>query len=135
MASIRGHFSPIRKRHTFALTDGRSFKFCCEKVWKQVYLCEGQGESYRLYAHRGLKYSIFRDERQIAAITQNRLVIGRGNEYRIRMDSDADVVLLLCMMLTYNTGEEQDDDSASVTFDMGRIGPQGRAWDPNWKPC
>lgn len=137
-AAIRGYISPIRMRHTFALSDGRVFEFCCEKPLRQVYRCEGHGAVYRLYAHRGLRLSIYcedrQEERQIAAITRNRLVVGRGNEYSVRMDSDADLIVLLCMILTYNSDSQNSQDVSITRIDFGRFGLEGKAWDANWEP-
>ena len=132
VARIRGYFSPIHNRHDFLMADGRAYHFHCEKIWKQVYQCEGNGEKYRLLTHRGLKYSIFRDDRQIAAIERNRVVVGNGNEYSIQMDFDANPTVVVCMMLTVNSSDDKNDNS--VTIDFGNIGPQERQFDSSWRP-
>ncbi len=134
VAQIEGEISPLRHKHTFVLHDGRTYQFECEKLLKQVFTCEGNGETYRLYSHRGLNYSIFKEDRQIAAFTKNRLVLGSGNEYEIRVDSDADVVVLVCMILTYNSSEEDSKDDSAVTLDIGHLGPQDRKFDEAWEP-
>ena len=133
VAKIEGEISPLRQKHRFALQDGRVYQYECEKMWKQVYTCLGNNETYRLYSHRGLNYSIFKEDRQIAAFTKNHVVFGHGNEYQIRMDSDADLVLVLCMILAYNSSNE-DDNSEAVTIDLGNIGPQERPFDETWQP-
>jgi hypothetical protein len=102
-------------------------------LWKRVFVCEGNQECFRLYEHKGLKYSIFKNDRQIAAFVKNRIVIGRGNKYEIRVDADADLILVLCLALTVNSAENDDKD-ASVTFDFGNIGPEDRPFDASWKP-
>lgn len=133
VAKIEGEISPLRHKHEFFLTDGRQYQFGREKIWTGVYTCEGNGEIYRLYEHRGLNYSIFKDERQIAAFTKNRVVLGKGNEFDLRLDNDADMVLILCMVLTINSSEKDDDDS-SVTIDLGRLLPEDRPFDEAWEP-
>jgi uncharacterized protein YxjI len=132
VAKIEGEISPLRHKHDFHLADGREFHFGCEKLWTNVYACEGNGETYRLYGHRGLNYSIFKDDRQIAAFSKNRVVIGKGNEYEVRLDHDADLVLILCMVLTINSSENDDDDS-TVTVDLGNF-TQDRPFDESWEP-
>jgi uncharacterized protein YxjI len=132
-AHIQGHFSPLRSKHDFIFADGRAFTFECEKMWTQVYACQGAGEAYTLYVHRGLKFSIFKDDRQVAAFTKNLVVLGSGNNYEIRMDSDADALLIACMVITINSAEF-DDDKESVSIDFGNIGPQGRRFDEAWEP-
>ena len=102
-------------------------------MWTQVYKCEGAGETYTLYVHRGLKFSIFKDDRQIAAFTKNLVVLGSGNCYEIRMDSDVDALLIVCMVITLNSAEF-DEDKETVSVDFGNIGPQGRKFDDSWEP-
>lgn len=95
--------------------------------------CEGNGDKLVLFTHRGVNYSIFQGERQIAALTKNRLVVGKGNRYDVRVDRGANLPLIVCMILTLNTAEN-DDDTETVTFDVGNIGPQERPFDQNWEP-
>jgi uncharacterized protein YxjI len=133
VARIEGQFSPLHSRHTFLFQDGRNYEFACDKLWTQVYKCEGNGETYWLYQHKGLKFSLFKDDHQIAALEKNRVVFGGGNEYLIQMDADADVLVTMCIALTINTLEYDDDDN-TVTIDFGSIGPEERPYDPTWQP-
>ena len=95
--------------------------------------CEGNEERFRLFEHKGLNYSIFQDNRQVAAFTKNRISIGKGNSYDVRVDRNANVLVLICTVLTVNTAE-QDDNTATVTFDFGNIGPEERPFDESWEP-
>lgn len=133
LARIRGYFSPLRLKHDFYLSDGRVFHFRCAKLWTRVFECGDGKDCYQLYQHKGLKYSIFREDRQIAAFRKNRLVIGKGNKYELRVDSDADLPIVLCLVLTYNVSEE-DDKHEAVTVDFGNIGPEDRPFDSMWEP-
>jgi len=86
LARINGRFfSVLRSLHDFQLADGRLYHFRCEKFWRGVFVCEREGECYRLYQHKGLRFSIFLGEQQIAAFTKNRVVVGKGHQYDIRM--------------------------------------------------
>ena len=135
VATLDGQLSPVRHRWEFHFTDGRTYAYHCEKVWKGTYVCSGSGgESYRLYQHHGLRFSIFRDESQIAAFTKNRLVVGDGNRYDIRMNGDADVALLTSMILALNTSDGDDNNRSSVTVNFGNIGPEDRKFDESWEP-
>ena len=132
LARINGRFSFFRSKYDFLFSDGRSYRFWCEKIWKGVIRCEGSEESFHLYKHKGLSYSIFRHDRQIAAVTKNRVVIGGGNEYEILIDQDANVLAVICMVLTINTSENEDNET--VTYDFGNVGPEGRPVDRTWEP-
>jgi uncharacterized protein YxjI len=133
VASLKSHLTVFATDYDFLLADGRTYKFTSEKIWKGVYLCEGSGENYHLYQHKGLLYSIFKGDSQIAAISRNSFVIGSGNEYDIAMNSDADVVVISCMILALNT-HESDDNNDAFTFDFGSIGPEDRKFYESWGP-
>ena len=133
LAKIRGDFSPLRAKHDFEMADGRVYHFWCEKIWKRVFRCEGTQRCFRLYEHKGLRYSIFDGDSQIAAFTKNRVVIGSGNEYDIQMNDDADLPLVISMVLTVNTAEN-DSDKATVTVDLGNIGPEEMTQPPKTGP-
>lgn len=133
LAQIDGTLSPVRSKHRFRFSDGRVYTFQCEKVWKRVFTCSGNGQTLVLYEHRGLKYSIFQNDQQIAAILKNRFVWGSGNRYDIRLNSEADLPLVLCMILTINSIENYTGNSGA-TIDLGNIGPQARPYDESWEP-
>jgi uncharacterized protein YxjI len=132
VAKIEGEISPLRHKHDFHFSDGRECSFGCEKLWTRVYACVGSGETYKLYEHRGLNYSIFKEDRQIAAFSKNRVVFAKGNQYDVRLDHDADLILILCMVLTINSSENDDEDS-TVTIDLGNL-TQDHPFDESWEP-
>jgi hypothetical protein len=135
VATLEGQFSPIRHRWNFHFDDGRNYSYSCEKVWKGTYVCEGgASESYHLYQHHELLFSIFRNDSQIAAFTKNRVVIGSGNRYDIRMNGDADVSVVVSMILALNTSDGDDKNQNTVTFDLGNVGPEDRKFDESWEP-
>lgn len=134
VATVQGSFSPLRSKHDFTLADGRTYHFECAQIWKRVFICAGAGESYTIYEHKGLRCSIFRDERQVAAFSKNRFVLGKGNEYEIRMDADADALLIACMVLSISLAEDNGDDRSTATIDLGNLGPEARPFDESWEP-
>lgn len=134
VATIQGTISPLEHKHDLTLSDGRTYHMHCAQLWRRVYVCDGNGESYSLYEHKGLRCSIFREDRQVAAFTKNRIVLAQGNRYEIRIDSDADLVLILCMILTVSLSEDNNDNDSTVTVDLGRIGPEARPFDEGWQP-
>ena len=133
VARIEGRFSFLREKYDFILTDSGVFHFWCEKRWKRVFECDGDGASYKIYGHKGLKYSIFQNDEQIAAFIKNRVVFGRGNRYEVQLNDDANVILIICMILGICTSEDDDND-ATVTVDLGSIGPEEKPFDERWQP-
>ena len=133
LARIRSRFSLFRMKYDFELSDGKVYRFWCEKLWKCVFVCENNEERFRLYEHRGLNYSIFQNDFQIAAFTKNRVKIGQGDRYDIRMNEDGNVIIVICLALTVDAAENEND-RATVTFDFGNIGPEDRPFDESWEP-
>jgi len=133
LVRIRGRFSLFRARHDFLFSDGRHYRFWCEKFWKGVFACESNEEKFRLFVHKGLNFSIFQDDHQIAAFTKNRFVIGKGNQYDVRINGDANAPVVICMVLALNTSDN-DDSTATVTYDFGNFGPEDKPFDRSWEP-
>lgn len=134
IATLQAHFSFLRSRFDFLFADGRDYQFECEKLIKQVYVCQREGENYRLVQHHGLRWSVFQNQQQIAAIEKNRLVLGNGNQYEISMNHDAPVEVIVSMILALNTSDGDDKNNDTFTFDLGSIGPEECPYDPNWFP-
>jgi uncharacterized protein YxjI len=133
LARIIGRFSLFRSRYDIELADGRIYHFWREKFWKGVFLCECSDDSFTLYEHKGLNYSIFQKNSQIAAFTKNLVKIGNGDRYEILMNDDANIVVVLSLALIVDASENEGD-TASVTFDFGNIGPEDRPFDKSWEP-
>ena len=110
----------LGKKYSIWFPDGRAYHYHREKFWTGVDICEGEGGPYHLYAHVGVRYSIFQQETQVAAVVRQRWAIGNGNRYDLQVEPRADVALLACMVLCFNT-KRGDDNGASVTYDFGRL--------------
>ena len=135
LATIRGRFF-FRPKYDIVLADGKTYRFRCEKFWKGVFACENRDESFRLYQHKGLNYSIFLNDSQIAAFSRNRVKFGRTDRYEIRMNDDGDLVPVICMALITDCGEIDDDGTSAgmMTIDMGNLCPEERPFDSRWQP-
>lgn len=42
--------------------------------------------------------------------------------------------VVICMVLALNTEEGDTGNDATVTFDLGNIGPEARPFDSKWEP-
>jgi uncharacterized protein YxjI len=131
--TLKGGFALFSQKYTMVFPDGRTFNYKTEKRIKAVYLAEGGGEQYRLYRHRGVTFSVFKGDTQIAAVSKNRMVIGAGNEYAVQMNSDADPLIIAGMILAFNTSVE-DEKKGIAKIDIGYMGLEDRARDVNWQP-
>jgi hypothetical protein len=133
VATITGE-SFIRTKFTIDVAGLGIYEYHTEKLWKGVDICEGEDGPFHLYAHKGLRYSIFQGDTQIAAFSGNSLIIGDGRNFDLRVDADANLPLIISMVLCLNTQDGDDRTGNGVTFDFGRLGPQDRRFDEAWRP-
>jgi hypothetical protein len=133
VAKIRSRFSFFSSKYDYALADGKAYRFRTENFWPVVYICEGPNECYRLYDHKGLNYSIFQGNAQIAAFSKNRITIGKGHAFDVRVNDDANLLVVICLVLTINASEDSDNEP-NVTYDFGQVDPEARPFDKSWEP-
>jgi uncharacterized protein YxjI len=133
IAKLQGQFSVLRNRYEFDFTDGKVCHFECVDRLRNVYECRCGEDVLTLYEHRGLRRSIFKGDRQIAAYVKNRVSLGSGNRYDVQMDAGADLILIVSMVLALSVAEDNDDQT-TVNVDFGNIGPQGKEFDEAWEP-
>jgi hypothetical protein len=104
-----------------------------EKIWKGVLVCEGCKERIRLYQHQGLNYSRLQNKTQVAAFSKNAVTIGSGDQYEIRVNDDANLMVVICIVLAIDLSENEGNNT-SITYHFGNIGPEDRLFDKTWEP-
>ena len=133
LARIDGE-SLIFNRFTISLASGSTYHYQVESGWKGVDRCDGPAGPFFLYAHKGNRYSVFQSEQQIAAIESDKMIVGNGRTFRLRLEPDSDRALLVAMVLCLNTENGDDKQQDAFTYDFGRIGPEDRKFDEAWRP-
>ena len=93
-------------RFVFRMPDENVYHFAREKFWSQVYLCMGESAPYRFYTRES---TIFKDNQQIATI-QKRIRFWKGALYEINMSSEADSLVVACMVILAHTIAQAADD-------------------------
>jgi len=85
-----------------------------------------------MYQHRGLNYSVFESDRQIAAFTKNQIKIGAGDRYDIRVNHDVNIGIIICLVVAVD--QMNFNDGIGVTLDFGNIGSEAKSFDEQWEP-
>jgi hypothetical protein len=106
--------------------------FTTKSYWKLHYQCQHQNDKYDIYGHRGRKYSIYKNEVQIAYWDKEAVSWFSGDNYMILTDNDANHQLLIGFCLILDNDKNNDKDGATVTYDFGNIGWQEKKYNPNW---
>jgi hypothetical protein len=82
----------------------------------------------------GRKYSVYKNDKQIAWWDKQAVSWFNGDNYTIIADSDADYELIIAFCLIIDNQYNNNDNSNTVTFDFGNIGGQVRKFNTDWKP-
>ena len=133
LVRIVRQFSMFKPRYTITLADGTVYLLANQSFLKGTYICEGGGEPYFIYAHRGRTFSIFKGKRQVASFTHQAVTVMGANQIDIRADDNCEVELILSMVLCVEAPQDQNNQQG-ISFDLGKIGPEERPIDPNWQP-
>jgi len=89
---------------------------------------------YGVFGHRGRKYSIYKNNKQIAWWDKNKVRWFNGDNYQIIADFDVDRELLISFCLILDNDRSQNRSENAVTVDYGNIGPQAKKFNPDWRP-
>src|SRR5579863_2862670 len=121
---------------SFDLTrsDNSVLHFRTQSFWKSEYECWVGADFYVIYGHRGRKYSIFKNEQQIAWWDKNAVSWFGGEKYKIIADQNADIELLISFCLVVDNITENSRGNNPIRIDIGNIFSQGRKFDQGWQP-
>ena len=109
------------------------FEYRTISVWKKHHKCQVGNNLYEIYGHKGRKYSVFKNNTQIAYWTKNFVTWFNGDNYKIIADNDSDYELIIAFCLINDNKTENNNNENAVTFDLGNIGPEAKKFDNNWK--
>ncbi len=132
--TINKILSFFKPKYDITTCDNNVLEFRTVSYWRSQYECQVGPDSYTLYGHRGRKYSIFKNDNQIAWWDKNAVSWFAGDNYKIISDKDADSNLLISFCLIVDNFASDSHDGNMFTIDLGNIGPQARKSDPLWEP-
>ena len=114
------------------------FEFRTKNFWKLHFYCRVGHDYYEIFGHRGRKYSIYKNNVQIAYWDKEAVTLYKGDNYKIIADDDSDYELLIsfCLIIDNKSSNNGDNNNAlfSKTIDFGNIGPEAKEFNTMWKP-
>lgn len=134
LMTIRKRWSWFRAKYDIVRSDNTVLPFRTKSFWKDYYQCEMGSNKYELYGHRGRKFSIFKNGRQIAWWEQRAVSWFAGDNYKITADLNVDKELLICFCLIIDNYSSDEHDGNLLTYHIGKIGPQEKNFDEGWLP-
>lgn len=130
---INRRFTWLKPAYDITNKNLQVLSFRTKSFWKRHYQCQSNSDTYDIYRHRGLKYSIFKNDQQVAWWGKSIITWFEGDSYRIIANDDCDVDLIIsfCLIIDNISGNH---DTEVITLNIGNIGFQARKFDPQWQP-
>ena len=132
--TINKRFSWIKAKYDITRWDNNVLPFRTTSIWKTQYQCQQGPDSYGIYGHLGRKYSIFKNDTQVAWWDKQAVTWFAGDNYKIIADRDCDVDLIVTFCLVVDNFSSEDHSGNTVSIDLGSIGFGQKKFDHNWQP-
>jgi hypothetical protein len=120
-------------RYDLTKSDGKVYEFTTKSYWKGHFQCICGFDAYDIYAHRGRKYSVYKNDVQVAWWTKQAVSWFDGDNYKIIADNNCDYNLIISFCLIIDNYRSQDRKHI-INIDIGKIGPEAKKFDPYWQP-
>lgn len=114
--------------------DNNVFEFTTKNMWKRHYNCIVGQDNYEIFGHNGRKYSIYKNDKQVAWWDKESVSWFNGDNYKIIADNDCDYCIIISFCLVIDNSASNDNDGNMVTIDLGNFGSQAKEFDKNWQP-
>jgi uncharacterized protein YxjI len=132
--TIAKKLSLLKAKYDITRWDNDRIEFRTISFWKPQYQCQVGADTYMIYGHTGRKYSIFKNDVQIAWWDKAAVSWFAGDNYKIIADKDVDVDLVISLCLVIDNFSSDSHDGNLFTINLGNIGFQVRKFDPTWQP-
>lgn len=117
------------------LNDNEVYSFEEINNIKLTYKCIYKDDLYQLYGHNGNKYSIFKNQKQIAYWEKNNFIFGERDVYKLNANDVENPALLSAFCICIDNSKNNFQNELSVfNFDIGIKGNLLRKFDENWEP-
>lgn len=129
---IRKRFRLFKWKLYYDILDKNNTLIKLEPLNKRhsLYEIKRHQDLYHLKIHKGRKKSIFKNNKQIAAIDEPIVSVANRDTITIKADRDADLELIFLIVMCHNI---DIGGNYELTFDLGNISKMEEI-DLNWKP-
>lgn len=131
---IRELKSWFTSRYNIHRSNGEVLEFRFKSFWLLEYECRSRQDDYQIFAHRGTKYSVYKNGIQIAWWHKAEVDWFDGENYRLTANNNCDIELVLAFCLLIDNLASVDFDGNTVTKDWGYMGLQAKKFDEEWRP-
>ena len=131
---INKQWSWLKPKYNITLTDKRTVEFRADSFWRMHYQCHFSPDVYNIYGHRGRKFSVYKNDTQVAWWEKEAVTWFAGDNYTIIADNDCNIELIISFCLVIDNYKSKRHGENTVTYDIGNIGGQVKEFNPDWRP-
>ena len=132
--TISKRWSIFKPVYDIRLHDRQTVQFEARTFWDMEYKCHCSPDMYYIYGHRGRKFSVYRNNTQVAWWEKERVTWFDGDNYCITADSDCNVELIVAFCLILDNHRSKKHGNNAISYNIGNIGGETKAFNPYWKP-
>jgi len=96
----------LSRIYNIIITGGGFYQFRCSADSNRKWTCEGEGDLFSVSEHANGKFDLTRDTQKIAECSKSRFF----SDYEIRIHSDNDLKLAMCVFIALSLVEHQSAD-------------------------
>ena len=110
-------------------------KFRPKNYFKNHFYCNWDNDFYEIFAHKGLKYSIFKNGEQIAGISQDRWTSFKEDGFRLECNNDVEKELLIAftIIIDHIYSKNVGFVYGLFNYNVGVVN-EVKPFDEDWKP-
>ncbi|MES2646450.1 MAG: hypothetical protein V4717_06210 [Bacteroidota bacterium] len=131
---VRKRFVKEGLHYRITRFDNVVFEFKSTSSWKLHYCCQAGQNRYDIYGHFGNKYSVYKNDAQIGWWSKKTVNWFKGNNYKMVVNVETDVDLLMAFYLVINSHMAYDKNGKMGGFDYKKIAFPVKKFNASWKP-
>jgi len=132
--TLKKKFALFVAKYDITRLDNSFLEFKTKSFWKSHFECVSGTDTYDIYGHRGRKYSVYKNNTQVAWWDKKAVTWFNGDNYTIIANNNCDYNLIISFCLIVDNYKSNDSEKSTLNIDVGRIGPQAKKFDPSWEP-
>jgi len=131
---IKKRWSLLKPKYDILFKDGTVANFRTKSSWDCHYNCEYKNDKYTIYSHLERKYSIYKNDIQIAWWDKEAVVWFSGDNYKIVADSDVEIELIISFCLIIDNYFNRRSRGNILTYDFGEVLHEDKSFNSKWLP-
>ena len=131
---IKKRISFFRVAFDLLSPDDEVHHFRTIKYWKGHFYCQIGQDYYEVFAHKGRKYSVYKNDTQIAWWHKEAVSWFNGDNYKIIADFGNDTERIISFCLIIDNAFSSSNNNSTVTIDFGQVWSGVKQFDTSWKP-